>query len=441
MILFATAAALLLAAVMGVLLWPLLRPSLSEPHAHAALLDMYRRQLADIEVETAQGRLDAETAAAVRAEITRRMLATVDVPAASEEPRALGWRFGAAVAIAGLVPAAALAIYLAVGMPAAIGGPPAPSGHDTAQMDSEIARLQQHLIADPGDIAGWALLGRTMTTLGRLHEAADAYRHVVALGPGDPEVHAQLGEILVALARGRVTPEAKAAFDKAPNDPRSRFYAAESARQKGDLATAKAGFAALLADTPKEAPWRQMVAARLQQLDTPVPSPSGEPPSTPGPTEEDTAAAAKMPPAERLQMIRGMVGGLAARLKAKPNDPQGWLMLARSYRVLGQQAEARTALRQANADNPGNLELMKAYLDSLSEDLGGDRPPPELVGLAAKVNALDRDDQPALWYLGLDAAARGDKPAATGYWQRLLAALPADDTRRAAIQQRLDALR
>jgi cytochrome c-type biogenesis protein CcmH len=131
---------------------------------------------------------------------------------------------------------------------------------------------------------------------------------------------------------------------------------------------------------------------------------------------------------------------LSAKLDAQPDDPKGWLMLARSYRVLGQEAEARAALKRANADIPHNLELMKAYLETLAEGVGGDRPPPELVSVASGINALDGNDPPALWYLGLDAAARGDKPEAANYWRRLLAALPADDRRRAAVQQRLDAL-
>ena len=35
-----------------------------------------------------------------------------------------------------------------------------------------------------------------------------------------------------------------------------------------------------------------------------------------------------------------MLGKLLARLKENPDNPQGWVMLARSYRVLGRFAEA-----------------------------------------------------------------------------------------------------
>ena len=45
--------------------------------------------------------------------------------------------------------------------------------------------------------------------------------------------------------------------------------------------------------------------------------------------------------------INAMVSGLAARLKANPNDPQGWLRLIRAYSVLGETDKAKAALATA----------------------------------------------------------------------------------------------
>ncbi len=42
-----------------------------------------------------------------------------------------------------------------------------------------------------------------------------------------------------------------------------------------------------------------------------------------------------MTDADRAAMIEGMVAGLAARLEENPDDPDGWAMLIRSYRTLG----------------------------------------------------------------------------------------------------------
>jgi cytochrome c-type biogenesis protein CcmH len=61
-----------------------------------------------------------------------------------------------------------------------------------------------------------------------------------------------------------------------------------------------------------------------------------------------------MAPADQGAMIRGMVEGLASRLKANPRDADGWLRLMRARMVLGDPADAASAYRQA----------MSAYADS-----------------------------------------------------------------------------
>jgi cytochrome c-type biogenesis protein CcmH len=55
--------------------------------------------------------------------------------------------------------------------------------------------------------------------------------------------------------------------------------------------------------------------------------------------------AAPAPPAPAA--IQGMVAGLAARLEAQPNDPEGWVRLVRSYAVLGDAARRDAALQRA----------------------------------------------------------------------------------------------
>jgi cytochrome c-type biogenesis protein CcmH len=77
---------------------------------------------------------------------------------------------------------------------------------------------------------------------------------------------------------------------------------------------------------------------------------AGEPPSpvvARGPTAEDVAAASQLAPAEQNVMIAGMVSRLEERLKSSPNDLDGWLMLARSRKVLGDVSAARTAIGRA----------------------------------------------------------------------------------------------
>ena len=59
-----------------------------------------------------------------------------------------------------------------------------------------------------------------------------------------------------------------------------------------------------------------------------------------GPTAGQMAAASALPASDQQAMINGMVGGLAARLAANPDDVEGWVRLIRSRMVLNDRAAA-----------------------------------------------------------------------------------------------------
>jgi cytochrome c-type biogenesis protein CcmH len=521
MIVFWLVAALLLAATLAVLLKPLLRQADPETAEGEPVGALFRQQLAELEADLAQDRLEASEAEAARTEITRRMLAEADrqrqgTTAGGGGRGDRGWRFATVVGLAALLPAGALAVYYTVGAPSAITGVPtlataAIGPHSAADLATAVIRLQARVKQVPGDLNSWIMLGRTLAALGRFEPAEDAFHHAVALAPTRPELHAELGEVLVLAAEGRVTPAAQAEFAKAPKDPRSRFYEAEADAQRGDIAGAKKALQALLADAPADASWRKIVVQGLAQLAPAQPQPSPGSPAAeagriPGPSPADVAAARAMTPEQRAAMIRGMVARLAARMEKHPDDregwlrlahayevigaPQkakaararaaaagmpaapaaaaapappadpaamvaklaarlaqqpddvaGWLMLARSYRVLGREGDALAALRRANQHVPGNLVLLQHYLAALAAGLKDGQPSPELVDVAGRINALDAKEPDALWYLGLAARARGDRFAAAKYWTTLAAELPAGGSERRVVQQKLDSLR
>src|SRR5215831_13478251 len=359
MILFWIIVGLLVFAALITLLRPLLRASAESGDTGDAAIAIFGRQLAQIDAEAAQGRLSADEAGGVRVEITRRMLASADQqardPASNRSPD-MSWRIGAMIGITALLPAAALAVYSAVGSPAALdpSGPVAASEgragpHDKAELAAAAGQLKARLEREPGHVEGWVLLGRTFTSLGRYVEARDAYDHAIALAPNEPGLHAELGELLVVAAGGNVTTHAETEFAKAGNDPRARYYGAEAALQRGDQQAAKAALKALLADAPAEAPWRKAVEERLGEIAPGEPS-SGTS-TSPGPTAKDVAAAQSMSPEERQAMIRGMVDRLATRLEQNPNDREGWARLAHAYDVLGETDKAEAARARAAASS------------------------------------------------------------------------------------------
>lgn len=87
-----------------------------------------------------------------------------------------------------------------------------------------------------------------------------------------------------------------------------------------------------------------------------------------GPSQDDIAAASELTDAERDDMIDGMVAGLAAKLEETPDNPEGWIMLVRSYVVMGEQAKARDALSRATehfAENAPVLDRLQSEAASV----------------------------------------------------------------------------
>ena len=117
--------------------------------------------------------------------------------------------------------------------------------------------------------------------------------------------------------------------------------------------------------------------------------------------------------------INAMVEKLAARMQENPDDTNGWLMLARSYKMLGRYEEAVAAfgkVEKAVAEDP---EQLASYAETLAmasgKGLSGKAL--ELVNQALKLNPQHAH---ALFLAGMAAMERGDRSAAIGYWETLL---------------------
>ncbi|MCK6411591.1 MAG: c-type cytochrome biogenesis protein CcmI [Azonexus sp.] len=129
-----------------------------------------------------------------------------------------------------------------------------------------------------------------------------------------------------------------------------------------------------------------------------------------------TLAQAKLSPEE----IDAMVEKLAAKVAANPDDMQGWLMLARSYKVLGRYQEAIKAYARAEKEVLKEPDLLASYAETIAM-AGGNQglqgKPAELVEKALKI---DPKHGHSLFLAGAAAMERGDRKAAIGYWEALL---------------------
>lgn len=117
--------------------------------------------------------------------------------------------------------------------------------------------------------------------------------------------------------------------------------------------------------------------------------------------------------------INAMVEKLAARMQENPDDTNGWLMLARSYKMLGRYDEAVAAFGKAEKAVAEDPELLASYAETLAmasgKGLSGKAL--ELVNQALKLNPQHAH---ALFLAGMAAMERGDRSAAIGYWETLL---------------------
>ena len=124
-----------------------------------------------------------------------------------------------------------------------------------------------------------------------------------------------------------------------------------------------------------------------------------------------------------LQQIAAMVDKLATRLKEKPDDAEGWTMLARSYTVLSRYRDALPAYQHAIALRPKDAGLLADYSDAIAAANDG-KPNAESLALIDRALAIDPTQPKALALAGTVAFERGDFATAARQWQKIADALP-----------------
>ncbi len=321
MILAALGFAVVLVAATFVWIW---RPRAGQSSA-AIAREEARRQLAELEQGGATA--DPQELARARSAIKRRLLhAAQDKPMRAKAPVA-----GVLAAVA-LVAGVSIAGYWQFGRPqlsdtTAVAKP-------QGEMPQLLKELEKELQATPSRHDGWALLGRSAAGLGQFQRAANAYARAARAQPDNPEYWIAYGVMLTEVTEGLVTPAAELAFNRAaeiaPDHPGVAYYRGLALVQKGEVAQALEVWRAAADSLPSGSPLRQPLDIAIANFDR----------------NQARQEIAQMPADEQMAMIRSMVVGLAARLEAEPDDPDGWLRLARSYEVLGQMDQALAAYRR-----------------------------------------------------------------------------------------------
>ncbi len=365
--------------------WPFFRDRDGPASRAAHEVESYRSQLSEVETDLARGVLSPAEAEAARIELSRRLLTAAEAaeveagarPAPSIQKIALG------VLAAIGVPATTLAVYLQVGAPTlpdrplaerdfmaerlgsrptqeqaetefALRAPPPPEPTENLRrMEQLVDQVRSRLATSPDDVRGWDVLARSLASMGEHSESWRAYQKVIELDPeaANAETYANKTEAMFMAAGGYVSPEAEATVDKAlelePGLHQALFFKSLALAQQGKMRPAIEGWAKMLRTAPPDAPWIAQVQDNIRNASAEIGMAPPEDLVPRGPTAEQRAAAADMDEDDRKAMIRGMVEGLAAELAEEPDDLRGWLMLIRSYTILGQAADAKAAQRRA----------------------------------------------------------------------------------------------
>lgn len=359
--------------------------------------EVYKDQISELERDYASGLLNADEVEMARIEISRRLLKFADkapVSAVSEP-----FKRKDMVPFFAVVLFAAFGLYLWVGAPALPDRPLAsrmaeienirlaqqqiaPNGQSGSDVSAIVRQAEAHLAENPDDGRGWEVLAPVYYRMGEFLKAQTAYSKTIELlGPTDLR-HSSLGEVIVNMQEGQVTPEARSHFLRAlelnPQNPSANFFLALSIAQVGDTPKAIKAFEDFARRSPADAHWLgavRMQLAALKGVDVSeiaietLPATNIAQPSQPdtantlsGPTQEDIEAASEMEADDRMMMIRGMVASLDAKLTDEPKNFEGWQRLLRSYMVLDEPNSAKAALQRALSVYPAETSEGQALL-------------------------------------------------------------------------------
>ena len=345
--------AILTAVVALVLIWPLARKAEPSRLDNSNEIAVYQDQLRELQRERESGLIGDSEVDYARAEIGRRLIVAAD-QASQQQQSSQGTRSNRWLSNGLLlaIPALGLCLYLSLGSPDRPDMPlEARLENPGENLDLILAKIERHLAQNPEDGRGWDVVAPVYVRLARFDDAQNAYRNAIRLDGETALRLTGLGEALINGNDGIVVEEARSLFQRVlivePDNPRAQYYSGLAAQQSGRKAEAETIYKRLIETSAADAPWLPLVKNNLAQLESGTGSAAPNAPTTKGPSDEDVKAAADMAPADRQAMILSMVEGLEEKLKAEPQNIDGWLQLLRSYGVLNDKAKAEAALSEA----------------------------------------------------------------------------------------------
>jgi cytochrome c-type biogenesis protein CcmH len=371
-------------------------------------LRVYRDQLKEVDRDLARGVINEGDAERTRVEISRRILAAdtaAQGEASKEGPHGIT-QTGVALGLGLALMSGAFALYQTLGAPGygdlALGDrvetaetlrrdrpsqeqaenslPAAPALQELSpDYVALVEQLRSTVAGRPDDLQGHRLLAQSEGRLGNFSAAYKAQQRVISLLGDEARAqdYADYADMLILAAGGYVSPEAEAALQatlqrESDNGP-ARYYTGLMMSQTGRPDVTFRIWEDLLSSSPPDASWVPPIRAQIEEIafragvNYTLP-PEGTAP-TRGPSAGDIEAASSMTPAERMEMIEGMVGGLSDRLATEGGPPSDWARLISALVVLGRANQAIAIHDNALQVFAGN-ETALDIINRAAEDAG-----------------------------------------------------------------------
>ena len=213
MILFWSLAAAMIAVALAFVLLPLLRGGKEAGVDQQKLnVAVHRDRLTELEVELAEGSMSEEQFTQAKDELERDLLQDVSGGKGAETTRGGLWMVGV---VAVIVPLISVVLYLNVGKHEAIEGVIPTTEAGAPDVDKMLATLEEKLAAEPSNLEGWAMLGRSYSALDRFREAAVAWGRASALEPRSPDLILYQAEAIANAQGGSMAGQPAALVEKA----------------------------------------------------------------------------------------------------------------------------------------------------------------------------------------------------------------------------------
>jgi len=231
-------------------------------------LEVYRDELAQLDIDYQCGRISPEALEESRAELNRRMLDdTLGSETSAPKRRAPGRAVGLAVML--LVPVLAGAMYMKVGSIDTLD-----IVADSKKEPDSYKQLKEHLQHNPRDGRAWVLLGRHEMEEDHFLDAQKAFETAISVSSkvaNDATVLCELAEA-IGMAQGgtfegRPRQLVEQALSLAPDNARVLEMAGGAAYEAHDFASAARYWRALLAQMPEDTQAYQQLSAAISRVE------------------------------------------------------------------------------------------------------------------------------------------------------------------------------